>query len=263
MGGPPPYTIDDMHQLAQQRGGQCLSTQYVNTLTKLRWQCQQGHIWESPPKNILRGRWCGVCAGNTPYTLDEMRQLAQQRGGQCLSTAYINSVHKLRWQCAQGHRWDASPGMILRGQWCPTCNKPQKETLAHMQTLARSRKGQCLARVYINLTTKLWWECEEGHQWETAPKLVKQGRWCPACALAQLKGRPKPRYTITDMQHLAAARGGVCLSEYYVNARTKLRWQCQQGHAWETSSRVIRSGSWCPECARLKQMKKPWTRTQR
>ncbi len=258
MGGYPPYTLEDMHQLAQHHGGQCLSTQYVDKRTKLRWQCQHGHIWESAPSNIVPGHWCRICARNNPYTLDEMHQLARDRGGQCLSTQYINTRTKLRWQCAQGHQWAAGPGFIVQGGWCPTCDTPPKETLAHMQKLARRRKGKCLSPTYINITTKLCWECEEGHQWETTPKLVKQGRWCPACALAQLKGAAQPRYTITDMQHWAAARGGVCLSEFYRDKNTKLRWQCARGHVWETTPHVIRRGCWCPACARLKQIKKFW-----
>ncbi len=32
------------------------------------------------------------------------------------------------------------------------------------------------------------------------------------------RGQPPPRLTIRDMQDVAAARGGACLSEFYVNA---------------------------------------------
>jgi len=32
------------------------------------------------------------------------------------------------------------------------------------------------------------------------------------------------------MQQVAKKRGGKCLSEKYVNAKTKLEWECRKGH---------------------------------
>lgn len=50
-----------------------------------------------------------------------------------------------------------------------------------MQELARLKDGKCLSEKYINIDTKLLWECEKGHQWETIPYLIKTGSWCPKC----------------------------------------------------------------------------------
>ena len=38
------------------------------------------------------------------------------------------------------------------------------------------------------------------------------------------------KLTIKDMQELAKARGGKCLSKKYVNGRVKLKWKCAEGH---------------------------------
>ena len=38
------FSIDVMQWIAEQRGGKCLSDNYVNDLTKLKWQCSK-----SPP----------------------------------------------------------------------------------------------------------------------------------------------------------------------------------------------------------------------
>ena len=59
-----------------------------------------------------------------------------------------------------------------------------------------------------------------------------------------------PRYTIQDMRDLAAARDGKCLSTEYKNQKTKLLWECDQGHRWETSASNIKKGTWCPHCYR-------------
>lgn len=51
-----------MKLLAKKRGGLCLSKEYVNTRTKLRWQCAYGHEWMAVPSNVKNGSWCPTCS---------------------------------------------------------------------------------------------------------------------------------------------------------------------------------------------------------
>ena len=99
----------------------------------------------------------------------------------------------------------------------------------------------CLSKTYVSTYTKFRWRCAEGHEWKAKPIGVKAGNWCPACV-----GRPQ--LTIEDMQVRAKERGGVCLSTVYVNARTKLRWRCTEGHEWQAVPHSIKSGRWCQAC---------------
>ena len=41
---------------------------------------------------------------------------------------------------------------------------------------------------------------------------------------------------IEAMQELAAKIGSKCLYARYIDAKTKLKWQCTEGHAWEAPS---------------------------
>lgn len=84
-------------------------------------------------------------------------------------------------------------------------------------------------------------ECGSGHVWETTPHIIKRGHWCPVCARVK-------RLTIKDMETLAKKRGGRCLSNVYINANSKLKWQCSEGHIWHTKPNVIQQGRWCPIC---------------
>ncbi|NVM30333.1 MAG: hypothetical protein HWN65_15920 [Candidatus Helarchaeota archaeon] len=54
-------SLKKMQEIAKQRGGKCISPEYVNNYTKLEFQCKEGHIWESIPSNIKRGTWCPKC----------------------------------------------------------------------------------------------------------------------------------------------------------------------------------------------------------
>ncbi len=249
----PKLTIEEMQQIARERGGKCLSKKYENAKTKLIWQCIKGHTWEAEPDKIKRGGWCPECGGSQRATIEQMQEVAKKRGGNCLSKEYVNNVTKLKWQCKKGHEWEAVPHNIEKGRWCPECadqkNKlPKKRyTIEDMQQIALEHGGKCLSNEYVNTTTKLKWQCEKGHIWETAPRLVMyQKAWCPKC------GGTK-KMTIEDMEKIAKKYGGRCLSRKYINNRTKLTWQCKEGHEWEAMPIYIIEGTWCSECAGVKK----------
>lgn len=54
--------------------------------------------------------------------------------------------------------------------------------------------------------------------------------------------------TIREMQLLAKSRGGRCWSKTYTNSKTKLWWECNQGHRFEATPESIRKGGWCKKC---------------
>ncbi|AMO94021.1 hypothetical protein CFter6_1309 [Collimonas fungivorans] len=47
---------------------------------------------------------------------------------------------------------------------------------------------------------------------------------------------------------MAAARGGECLSDTYVNIQSHLLWRCAYGHEWQATPAQIARNHWCPGC---------------
>ncbi len=237
-------TIEEMQELAESKGGKCLSPVYVHIHDYLEWQCANGHRWKALPSSIRQGRWCARCvADRRKNTLDEMRKLATAKSGRCLSMQYVNYQTPLEWECSAGHVWRARPNGIKQGSWCLEC-AGKIRTIEDMRHLAESRGGKCLSPQYINTYTKLEWECAEGHRWWAKPNSIQQGKWCPTCS-----GNAKK--TIEEMRLLAQSRGGKCLSNRFVNVITKLQWECAQGHRWWTNPSNVLRGHWCPKCAGL------------
>jgi hypothetical protein len=175
-------SIEKMREMAKERGGRCLSTKYINSQTKLTWQCGEGHQWEAIPSHIKQGHWCPACAGRPVGTIEEMRKLSKSKGGKCLSEEYLNSRTKLAWQCKKGHQWEAVSSNIKLGKWCPVCAGTQTGTIEAMRQIATSRGGRCLSEDYTNSRTKLIWLCKDGHRWKALPSSIKQGHWCSRCA---------------------------------------------------------------------------------
>jgi hypothetical protein len=104
------------------RGGICLSARYANSTTLMEWQCAEGHRWRAALNNIKNGgRWCPVCAGHYDH-LPNLQKKAAMLGGKCLASRYESAKIKVPWECAMGHRWEASSDSVLNGgRWCPCC----------------------------------------------------------------------------------------------------------------------------------------------
>jgi hypothetical protein len=99
---------DILEQAAAGSGRRCLSA-YVDKETPLQWQCAEGHTWFAPWFRVSKGQWCHLCASKArSRTIEQMQELAQSRGGQCLSMVYPGAHGKIEWQCAKGHVWHAA-----------------------------------------------------------------------------------------------------------------------------------------------------------
>ncbi|NIM99386.1 MAG: hypothetical protein GTO24_15345 [candidate division Zixibacteria bacterium] len=173
--------LKEAQAIAKSRGGKRLSTVYVSARQKLVWQCSLGHRWKATLEKIKIGRWCPKCAKKMRLTIEEMRQIAKERGGECLSDTYVNNHTNLWWKCAGGYKWEATPMSIRRGSWCPHCAGNVKHTIEDMRLFAESMGGKCLSTIYINAHHKLKWQCAKGHLWEASYNKAKP-RWCSKCA---------------------------------------------------------------------------------
>lgn len=116
-------TILQMQTIAKSKGGKCLSDKYINSHTKLLWECKKGHQFSASALHVINSKsWCRECSGTKPLTIEEMQTIALRRGGKCLSPEYKNCNTKLLWQCDAGHTWLATPLSVKHGKtWCLTC----------------------------------------------------------------------------------------------------------------------------------------------
>jgi len=365
------HTIEEMQNFANKRGGFCCSEVYKGNRSKLEWECRNGHKWKAIPSSIIKGCWCPECSSylseracreilyqltgytfekcrpkwlegleldgycsklnaafefdgayhkrivfpyqtkknldsvktrdkkkssickkrgilllridevkpfsikvltkniinklkqfSIPYNivnidikpiydynkLDKYAQIAERKGGSCVSKGYLSAQTKLTWMCANGHKWQAVPGAIWSGKWCPKCAKNFKLTIEDAIKLAKHKNGQCLSSEYTNNSQKLTWKCQKGHIWESTLTSVRNSKsWCPHCA----KG---VKLTIDEAYRLAKSKSGQCLSIAYENHDQKLTWKCQKEHVWDALlTSVKHHGTWCPYCARRKK----------
>jgi len=117
-------------QIAKSKGGSCLSSKYIRSNLKLKFQCIQGHIFFLTPLALKAGRWCRACSRKPQLSIKDMQKIAASKGGACISTEYSHSHKKLIWQCGKSHIWEASGASVRNGgSWCRKCSrkKPSHE----------------------------------------------------------------------------------------------------------------------------------------
>lgn len=125
-------------------------------------------------------------------------------------------------------------------------NSSFEEKLKNIHNIANMKGGKCLSKHYNS--TSMQFICGCGFVWKTTPGSILNGHWCLRCS-------HKIPITIEDMQKIAIERGGLCLSEKYINNHTKLEWQCSCGNIWPATYNAIQRGDWCPKCGVIKRSK--------
>jgi hypothetical protein len=235
------WTIEEVNRLARRHGGKCLSANCRNSSEKLNWECRAGHCWSATVNSVQQEHWCPTCVGNGKLTINDARRLAALRGGECVSTRYLNARTPLTWRCKEGHRLEADYDHVKRGQWCRKCAQNRKKlSVEYVATLARKRNGTCLASRPVGRSERVIWQCSDGHQFARSVREVLTGRWCPYAA--------GHRNDISAMRAIAVSRGGECLSRDSGKSTVPLRWRCANNHEFEMTPEKARQGRWCPYC---------------
>ena len=312
--GKSPKGMAYLHDLAAQKGGQCLSTVYPGMQNLAVWRCERGHEWQAKPNNIRYGGWCPYCLGKY-QTLNDMHELARSRGGECLSDEYLGQATKLVWRCSDNHIWKAVPNAIKNGGWCPHCRVNYGEEICRIyfegifgKPFPKS-KPKFLAtgpRAVMELDgfceeLQLAFEHHGEQHYRRVPRfqpsendfLEQQRRdaakidLCRTAGVTVIEIPAIPELTAVDelpnlvktklaevgikppldpdivtldlsriydraalkgLRQIAKSKGGGLLSETYMGDRGRLRWRCHEGHEWLANPNGIKNGHWCALC---------------
>ena len=223
--------LEKVQQIAKERGGKCLSERYLGYREKHLWECAAKHRWEASLVAIkTNGSWCPWChwaslrveKGATPAK-------AKKRHGEWL-TQTDETVEK----------------RLTRSRPTPLpMNASPEERLRRLQEIAHARGRKCLSKRYLGIRENHLWECAAKHRWEaTVTAVVTRGTWCLACS------RVGKRLGIEAMREAAQKRGGECLTEHYIITSQPLDWRCAKGHFFRLTANSLKSGYWCPVCAK-------------
>lgn len=185
------YTIIDLHDFAKKKGGKCLSSNYINSHTKYLWEDHLGNQWSAKWYSILNGRWSPFLVkekqieSNIKYSINDLKDYAVKKGGECLSNRYVNTKTYYEWLDSKGRHFSMTWDSILAGQWSPHEKKEKlseikrKYTIEDLHKYAERFNGKCLSSSYNKSTDIYEWETSDGRRFlRSWSKLKKSDTFC-------------------------------------------------------------------------------------
>ena len=173
-----------------------------------------------------------------------------------------SSKRKVWWLGKCGHEWESAVYVRVAGSDCPYCSN--RAILEGFNDLATTHpevakqwhptKNGELQPTAVSKGTdkKIWWQCEQGHEWEAKIYSRVHGKGCPYCGnKAVLKGYNDLATTHPDVaeQWHPTKNGDLRPTDVLGGARKKVWWVCEKKHEWETAIFYRAAGSNCPYCS--------------
>jgi hypothetical protein len=236
---------------------------------KVWWKCARGHEWQAQIFSRSRGARCPACSGRKvgeknclavtyPKLVEEWN--GQKNGAVDPSGVMPGSSMKVWWQCEKGHQWMASIRNRARGSGCPYCSgaKAGKEnSLAVLRPDIASEwhptKNETLTsgEVTSGSGRKVWWQCENGHEWIALVSSRTRGTGCPFCAGLKIGADNNLAVVLPQLaaEWNAVENGELSPTEVGPKSSKQVWWICTKGHKWKASIKDRARGTGCPYCS--------------
>jgi DNA-directed RNA polymerase subunit RPC12/RpoP len=104
-------------------------------------------------------------------------------------------------------------------------------------------------------TSKYWWRCPEGHDYEESLNNRSRGRKCPYCSHHRvIPGQTSLEAVAPDLarEWHPTLNGSLTPSMVLSNSRYTVWWLCKRGHAFPAQITARRHGNGCPYCSNKK-----------
>ncbi len=173
------------------------------------------------------------------------------------------SHKKVWWKCNEGHTWQASVANRARqGRGCPYCAGQlpivgENDLLTVNPTLAKEwhpTKNGDLAPYDVTAGShrKVWWLCEEGHEWQSIIKSRNKGVGCPYCSNKRVVPGKNDLFTINPelaKEWHPTKNGELTPQQFTFGSGKKVWWICKNGHEFYKSIDARRKNPNCPICS--------------
>lgn len=187
---------------------------------KVWWICSHGHEWKARVVDrAIKGSGCPKCRYENWF--ETIRKTVLDRSGS-LADKYPDlakqwhptknkevtsnditpgSDRKVWWICSRGHEWDASVSHRVNGRGCPKCSYEKRGEIYRKAVVKRSgsladkfpdiakewhpSKNEDLSPFDVSpgSNKKIWWRCNQGHDWDAIVGNRTRGSGCPKCYL--------------------------------------------------------------------------------
>lgn len=97
---------------------------------------------------------------------------------------------------------------------------------------------------------KIWWICNEGHEWEAVVYSRSRGSGCPHCNNSKLENDSGVAVSNSEfkMEWHPTANGNLNPAYWTMGDPGRVWWICGQGHEWQATFKARIKGKGCPVC---------------
>lgn len=217
----------------------------ISCSDSINWQCLVcGHIWTSSPKKICQEkRGCRKCAGCMKLTNEEVDRKILNKNIQRISD-YINRKSGLYVKCLTcNHSWKAYISKLFsNNEGCAKCSKKLKLINEDLDLKFKDKNIKRISN-YVNRKTKLEVCCLIcNYSWKS---IIYDINNCPSC--------DKFIKLTNENVDTRLVNRNIKRIDDIINNKSKIKWQCNNGHIWEASPGNILRGRGCPNCKHKNQ----------
>ena len=174
-------TIEFIRSVFEKENYELLSKEYINSKTKLKYKCQQGHFGQIAYTSFQQGHRCAKCANNKKYNYSEVKNYFSQNNYILISKDYINSHSLLEYECPLGHLGKICYYSFIQNHRCPICANNKKLSYNEVKNEFEKFSYKLISKEYINNHSLLEYECDNYHKNKISFKHFRRGERCPDC----------------------------------------------------------------------------------
>lgn len=248
---------------------------------KVWWVCPVGsdHVWRAQVcKRVYQGSGCPACEGLRPSKTNSLATTNPELVAEWHSklndklspkTVVAGSTRRVWWKCPKGdeHVWQTEVRARAKlGNGCPMCANrvavrgtrlSDKSPELAKQWHPTKNGGLSADDVVLGSKRKVWWRCEEGHEWKCEVAARAKGSSCPECSPRKLNAQTSLAAMRPDLaaQWHPAKNGILTPSDVHHGGRNRVWWKCPAGPDHEWQSAVFgraRGDGLCPFCVGIR-----------
>ena len=171
------------------------------------------------------------------------------------------SQKKVWWRCDHGHEWQSPPyTRVGRSSGCPYCTGKRVAPGLDLRSLFPDIAAQWHPTKNGVLTPdqvtpgshrRVWWRCDQGHEWSALVKSRVEGCGCPVCTnRIVIPGENDLRSLAPELakQWHPSKNGALQPDQCLPGSARKVWWRCDRGHEWQAAIHSRVAGRGCPVC---------------
>ena len=236
------------------------------------WLCNHGHSFTASPANRTKGTGCPYCKGKLPVIgINDFATICPTVTTEWHPTKnehhqpenfLANSHAEVWWMCNEGHEWKQMIYERANGSKCPYCNQRkaisgENDVGTLFPTICKEwhphRNMERIPALFLpNSGEIVWWQCEQGHEWERSIHDRVNGSTCPYC------DKKLPVIGESDIGTLYpnlrkrwdGLKNRKALELYFPESSVRVYWLCENGHSFQAPIREMALRWRCPHYER-------------